>query len=87
MGMTLDGIRLPPPELEFGLATWSEHVRIAEVNPRLLSGLDISAFHILVAALRGENVATAIAFDHRTDCGLYTSGPWRRPVDADWGPR
>jgi GNAT superfamily N-acetyltransferase len=74
MGMTLDGIRLPRPELELGPATWSEHLRIAEVNPRLLSALDMSAFHILVAALRGENVATAIAFDHRTDCGIYNVG-------------
>lgn len=66
MGMTLDDIRPSRPKLELGLATWSEHLRIAEAQPRLLSGLDTAAFHILVAAIRGENVATAIAFDHRT---------------------
>jgi GNAT superfamily N-acetyltransferase len=74
MGMTLDDIRLPRPELELGAATWSEHWRIAEVHPGLLSGVDTAPFHILVAALRGENVATAIAFDHGTDCGIYNVG-------------
>ena len=37
----------------------------------LLSGADPSAFHALVARLAGENVATAIAFDHDGDCGIF----------------
>ena len=74
MGMALDDIRLPRPDIELGAANWSEHLRVAELDPRLLSGLDTSAFHILVAALRGMKVATAVAFDHRTDCGIYNVG-------------
>jgi predicted GNAT family acetyltransferase len=29
---------------------------------------------VLVARLDGDNVATAIAFDHRGDCGIYNVG-------------
>ena len=39
-----------------------------------LSGMDPSAFHVLVARLRGENVSTAIAFDFAGDCGIYNVG-------------
>jgi predicted GNAT family acetyltransferase len=37
----------------------------------LLSGADPTAFHTLVARVEGENVATAIAFDHDGDCGVF----------------
>ena len=80
MGMRLDDIRLPRPVLELAPADWPEHLRIAGVPPRLLSDLDAAAFHILVARLCGENVATAIAFDFGTDCGIYNVGTleWAR---------
>jgi GNAT superfamily N-acetyltransferase len=74
MGMTLDRIHVPRPELEFGRANWSEHVRIAGLPPGFLSGLDASAFQISVAGLGAENVATGIAFDLGTDCGIYNVG-------------
>jgi predicted GNAT family acetyltransferase len=41
------------------------------VPPGFLSGADRAAFHVLVARLGGENVATAMAFDHGGDCGIY----------------
>ncbi len=81
MGMRLDGIRLPRPELELAPADWSEHLRIAGVPARLLSDLDTAAFHVLVARLCGESVATAIAFDFGTDCGIYNVGT------LDWARR
>ena len=74
MGMTLDDIRVPRPELDSAPADWSEHLRIAEVPLDLLSGIDAAAFHILVARSSGENVATGIAFDSGTDCGIYNVG-------------
>ena len=37
----------------------------------LLSGVDPAAFHVLVARLDGENVASAIAFDYDGDCGVF----------------
>jgi ribosomal protein S18 acetylase RimI-like enzyme len=74
MGMALDDIRAPRPGFELGPTDWSEHLRIADVHPGLLSGLDAAVFHVLVGRHRGENVVTGIAFDFRTDCGIYNVG-------------
>jgi GNAT superfamily N-acetyltransferase len=71
MGMALDDIRLPRPEIELGPPDWFEYLRIVGVPPNFLSGADHAAFHVLVARLDGENVATAMALDHGGDCGIY----------------
>ena len=71
MGMALDDIRLPRPEIELGPPDWLEYLRIIGVPPGFLSGADRAAFHVLVARLGGENVATAMAFDFGSDCGIY----------------
>jgi GNAT superfamily N-acetyltransferase len=74
MGMSLDDIALAPPEVELQPLDWAdylEYLRIVGVPAGLLSGADPSAFHILGARLAGENVATAIAFDHDGDCGVF----------------
>jgi GNAT superfamily N-acetyltransferase len=80
-GYTLDDIRLPRPEIELGPPDWFEYLRIVGVPPGLLSGADHIAYHVLVARLGGENVATAMAFDLGSDCGIYnvtTLEPARR---------
>ena len=74
MGMTLDDIRQPQPDLELGSAGWTEHLRLAGVPRGFLGGMDPSAFHVLVASLCGENVSTAIALDFGGDCGIYNVG-------------
>ncbi len=74
MGMTLDDLRLDRSVVDVAPADWSEHVRVGELPPELLGAGDHTAFHILVARLAGENVATALAFDAGTDCGLYNVG-------------
>jgi GNAT superfamily N-acetyltransferase len=74
MGMALDDIRLPRPEIEVGPADWSEHRRLIGVPPGLLSDGDLVGFHVLVARVDGENVATALAFDRGGDCGIYNLG-------------
>jgi ribosomal protein S18 acetylase RimI-like enzyme len=71
MGMPLTDILMPRPEIELGSTDWDDYLRIFGLPRRLLSGTDHSAFHLLVARLEGENVATAIAFDHNGDCGIY----------------
>lgn len=71
MGMALDDIRVPRPQIELGSPDWLEYLRLLELPPRLLSGADQAAFHVLIARLDGENVATAMAFDLRRDCGIY----------------
>ena len=74
MGMSLADVESAAPELEFGPADWDEHVRILGVlglPDGLLSGADPAAFHVLSGRLAGENVATAMAFDHDGDCGVF----------------
>ena len=74
MGMPLDDIALPRPEVDLGPPDWFEYLRIVGVPAGFLSGADPTAFHILVARLGGENVATAMAFDHNGDCGVFNVG-------------
>jgi GNAT superfamily N-acetyltransferase len=72
--MSLDGISLAPPEVGLGPLDWpeySKYLRLAGLPAGLLSGADPSAFHVLAARLAGETVATAIAFDHDGDCGVF----------------
>jgi GNAT superfamily N-acetyltransferase len=81
MGMALDGIRVPPPELELGTPDWAEYLRVLGVPPGLLAGADQAAFHVLVARLDGRTAATAMAYDHAGDRGVYnvtTLEPARR---------
>jgi ribosomal protein S18 acetylase RimI-like enzyme len=71
MGMFLDDVDVPRPQIDLAPADWVEHLRILESPPGLLSGADLSAFHLLVASLHGESVSTAVALDHEGDCGIY----------------
>ena len=71
MGMSLDDIALPRLELELGRSDWLEYLRILGVPEGLFGSVDPSAFHILIARPGGENVATAMAFDHDGDCGVF----------------
>jgi ribosomal protein S18 acetylase RimI-like enzyme len=71
MGMALDDVRQPRPEIELGSVDWCEYLRLFGLPPGLLSGADRTAFRLLVARLGGEEVATALAFDHHGDCGIY----------------
>jgi ribosomal protein S18 acetylase RimI-like enzyme len=71
MGMSLDDIALPRPEIDLVQSDWSEYLRVLGAPVGLLSGADPTAFHILVARLGSENVATAMAFDHDGDRGVF----------------
>jgi ribosomal protein S18 acetylase RimI-like enzyme len=74
MGMSPDDIALSRPDADIGRSDWSEYLRylrILGLPAGLLSGVDPAAFHVLVARVADENVATAIAFDHDGDCGVF----------------
>lgn len=74
MSMSLGEISLARPGVEIGPLDWAdylEYLQIVGVPAGLLDGADPSAFHTLGARLDGENVATAIAFDHDGDCGVF----------------
>jgi GNAT superfamily N-acetyltransferase len=73
MAMALDDVPLAAAaaEIELGPPDWDECLRIIGVSPNLLSGADRRAFHVLVWRLYGESVATAMAYDHDGDCGIF----------------
>jgi ribosomal protein S18 acetylase RimI-like enzyme len=74
MGMSLADARVPGQKIELGPPDWGEHLRIVGMPPGFLGGARRLVFHVLVARLDGEDVATAIAFDFRGDCGIYNVG-------------
>jgi ribosomal protein S18 acetylase RimI-like enzyme len=81
MAMPLDQIEGEPPRIELGRSEWAEHLSYLQaegVPDGLLAGVDGDAFHVLVARLDGENVATAIAYDHDGDCGIFNTGTFPR---------
>ena len=74
MGMALDEIPRARPAVDVVRADWAEHRRVGELPPGLLAAGAHDRFHILVARLAGENVATGLAFDVDGDCGIYNVG-------------
>jgi hypothetical protein len=58
MGMSLEDVRLPRPQLELGSVEWDEYLRIFGLPPSLLGRADRTPFRVLVAHLDGEKVAT-----------------------------
>lgn len=71
MGMSLRGIVSRRPALELAPPDWSSYLRILGAPPGLMERVDRDAFRLLIARLNGEDVATAAAFDHATDRGIY----------------
>ena len=74
MGMCLGDLRVPLPEVDLATPEWAEYLRLVGVPPTFLAGADPDVYHVLVARLDGETVATAMAYDHRGDCGIYNVG-------------
>ena len=74
MGMNLEEIAVPRPELDLASPDWAEHLRLVGVPEGFLATADPSKFHVLTARLDGGNVATALACDNDGDCGLYNVG-------------
>ena len=57
MGMALDDIRVPRPEIPLGPAGWAEYLRMDGLPPDFLEHADHAAFHLLAARIDGEMVA------------------------------
>lgn len=71
MGCAIAHLDLPSPDLELGNLDWDDYLRRFDMPPGLLSNADLAGFTQLFACLAGEPVATALAFDHHGDCGIY----------------
>jgi ribosomal protein S18 acetylase RimI-like enzyme len=74
MGMSLEDIRLPRPEIDLAPSDWSEYLRIVGVPQNFLSRADPGAYHVVLARLDGETVSTGMAFDLDGDSGIYNVG-------------
>ena len=74
MGMNLEDIAVPRPELDLASPDLAEHFRLVGVPEGFLGAADPSMFHVLIARLNGRNVATALGYDNDGDCGLYNVG-------------
>jgi GNAT superfamily N-acetyltransferase len=74
MGMALDDIRVPRPEIPLGPAGWAEYLRMDGLPPDFLEHADHAAFHLLAARVDGEMVAAALAYEFGDDCGIYNVG-------------
>lgn len=71
MGMALDDVRVPRQELELAAPSFAEHLRVIDVPPGFLAGVDGAALHTPVVRRGGESVASGMAFDHEGDCGIF----------------
>jgi GNAT superfamily N-acetyltransferase len=74
MGMALDDIRLPRPQIPLAPARWPEYLKMEGLAPDFLRTADHAAFHLLAARADGEMVAAALAYDFADDCGIYNVG-------------
>jgi GNAT superfamily N-acetyltransferase len=74
MAMALADVRQPRPHIDLAPSDWTEHLRIAGVPVNFLAAADRAVYHILLARLERETVATAMAFDWQGDCGIYNVG-------------
>jgi GNAT superfamily N-acetyltransferase len=74
MGMALSDIKSPRPAIDLAPPRWADYLRylgLVGISPELLRDVAADAFHLLIARVDGEQVATALSFDLQDDCGVY----------------
>jgi GNAT superfamily N-acetyltransferase len=74
MGMGLDDIAVPRPQIPLRPARWLEYLTLEHLPLDFLATADHAAFHLLAARIDGEMVAAALAYDFGGDCGIYNVG-------------
>jgi hypothetical protein len=84
MGMALDEIQLPPPEVELGPSDWFEYLRILGLPPEFLADADPAAFHVLVACLDGKSVAASTALTARHAHDALARGCRTASLQSTW---
>jgi GNAT superfamily N-acetyltransferase len=70
MGMALDDIAVPRPQIPLRPARWLEYLTMERLPLDFLATADHAAFHLLAARADGEMVAAALAYDY----GVYNVG-------------
>jgi hypothetical protein len=74
MGMERHELRVDRPRPLVRADTWREHLRVAGLPDDLLACPGGPSCRVVVASTEGEDVATAVAFDHEGDRGIYNVG-------------
>jgi GNAT superfamily N-acetyltransferase len=74
MGMTLDEARMAATRVDLARPDWREHLRIAGLPPGFLAQADSTAYRVALGRRDGKSVATALAYDHGGDRGIYNVG-------------
>ena len=89
MGMPLDDLDLPRPELELELEPpeWPLYLRTFDLPDGFLAGADTGTLHLRMARAAGEIVAASIAFDLDGDCGIYNVETVEHARGRGLGPR
>lgn len=82
MGMALEDVLLPRPQLDATPLGWPDSLRLFGLPPGLLASADLSAFRIVAVRIDGEHVAAAMTFDHGDDRGMYNVGTLERAGGA-----
>ena len=84
MGMSLDDLESKPTDVDVETFSWPRYLAYLShegMPDGLLSGVDPDVYHVLGVRVADQDVATALAFDHDGDCGIYNMGtlePFRR---------
>jgi ribosomal protein S18 acetylase RimI-like enzyme len=71
MGIALNDLDIPRPELELAPAGWSTYVTMLGLGDDFQQYADPAAYVVRLALLDGEPAAVAMAYDHEGDCGIY----------------
>lgn len=77
MAMSLEGFdasQADPAGVELGPAPWAvylEYLHGFGLPEDLLAGVDTGAYRVVAARVRGETIATGLAFEHDGDCGVF----------------
>jgi GNAT superfamily N-acetyltransferase len=74
MGMELDDIRVPRPELVIIPLEWSDYLRVFDLPAGLLADGNHDSWQVTVVWLHGEPVASALTLGLAGDCGIYNVG-------------
>jgi ribosomal protein S18 acetylase RimI-like enzyme len=78
MGLSLDELSAPMPELDLTPTAWREYLQVFGLPAGLLHGADLGRFHLRVARLDGDSASASLAFDFDGDCGIYNVGTIER---------
>ena len=68
---SLDELEVARPDIPLDPPSWPQYLQAEGLPPTFLAAADHAEFHALAARVDGEIVATALAYDHDTDCGIY----------------